>query len=144
VPKFNLKKKVPDVYSYLFNRNELKGLSESIPEISTFWYDGISPHDQIKDGGLEFWLGHLNGKKEDGEWSFSLHLYANRIASIRVVEEIAKQVANSSSRSWIGAQTSQPESYPDGFNTLYISIKLGSKGYISSSSEHTKTKWRQP
>ena len=139
--KFNLGKKVPAVYSYPLSRKEVKAVAESLLNITEFSYSGVSPHDKIKDEGTEIWLGYVRGVKAEGEWSFTLSIYANRTEYIEGIVGICKDVLVSAASKWIAMQLKQPESYPDSTNALYISIINKNGKYRSNSSEHNKTQW---
>jgi len=140
--KFRLGKKVPTVYSYPLSRNEVKAIAGKLQSIGEFTYSGISPHDQIKDEGSEIWLGQVRGIRAEGEWSFTLFIYANRNDYVSGIMDVCKEILVSDASRWIAMQLEQPESYPDGTNSLYISITNKSGQYRSNSSEHTTTQWQ--
>ena len=139
--KFNLDRNVPNVFSYPLSRREVKYLAIELPMIEEFNYIGVSPREQVNDHGQEVWLGYVIGKKTESEWHFSLSLYASRNEHLAKILDQAKIIIKSDARKWITMQLSQPESYPDGSNTLDI-LLTNKQGVIkSSSTEYKKTEW---
>jgi len=140
--KFELGHNVPEKYSYLFSRKEVKAIARELADIDNFSYEGISPHDQVNANATEIWLGYVTGTRVGSSWNFSLRLYANRTAFTQDIQDFCAETLVSDASKWVQMQLNQPESFPDGSNSLYIAIKKINGKYRPNSSELKKTQWK--